>query len=121
MNGWLGAAGLAAAFTFCIHTFVGGRMIAKPLLEGDLPAQMKTVLYGCWHFATICLAAFVVAFFLAAFYPVLISLAWFVSGIFSVLCLMALAIAVWGGAPFLRSPHWMMFSVTALLGFVGAA
>ena len=58
MNNWLIAAAALAALTTLVHFFVGGRQVAKPLLEtGELNSLVKFTHYFCWHIVTIALAA----------------------------------------------------------------
>ncbi|HSX62266.1 MAG TPA: hypothetical protein VLF18_18945 [Tahibacter sp.] len=58
MNTWLAAAAAVAFATFLIHTFVGGREIARPLLAArDLPRIPRLTAYYCWHMVTILLLA----------------------------------------------------------------
>src|SRR6478735_10545487 len=62
MNPWLGAAALAAFSTFLIHTFVGGRLIARPLLAArDLPRVPRLTVYYCWHMVSLLLFGMAVA------------------------------------------------------------
>ncbi len=57
-----GAAGGLAAIWLAVHTFVGGREIARPIIEAaELPSVVKHTQYLCWHFTTVaigCIAAF---------------------------------------------------------------
>lgn len=58
MDPWIGAAAVAAFVTFLIHTFLGGREIATPLLAAtDLRRIPKYTSYYCWHMVTIVLLA----------------------------------------------------------------
>jgi hypothetical protein len=119
MNSWLFAAGVAAVFTFSVHTFIGGRLIARPFLEGDYPARIKVVLYGCWHLATITLAMQAGALFWAAYEPSAAMLAWAAATLYAAYFAMTVWIILLMKAGFKRTPHWLMFSVTACLAFAG--
>lgn len=58
MNAWLVAAAAAAFATFLVHTFVGGRAIAAPLLAATALARVpRYTAYYCWHMVTLLLAA----------------------------------------------------------------
>lgn len=50
------AAGLSL-FNLALHFFIGGRSIARPLLDTpDLTTEVKYVLYYCWHLVTLAIA-----------------------------------------------------------------
>ncbi|MEM7644653.1 MAG: hypothetical protein AAF366_19330 [Pseudomonadota bacterium] len=55
-NAWLLGAGLAMALIWAIHTFLGGRDIARPLVRADLEDVVKWTQYYCWHLVTLTLA-----------------------------------------------------------------
>lgn len=58
MNTWLIAASALAALTALVHFFVGGRQVAKPLLDSDeISSLVKYTHYFCWHIVTLALAA----------------------------------------------------------------
>lgn len=62
-----GSAGALAAIWLAVHTFVGGRQIARPLLEAtELPPVVRHTQYLCWHFTTVAIAAMAAFFLLAA-------------------------------------------------------
>lgn len=62
MNAWLAAAAAVAFATFLVHTFVGGREIAAPLLAAkSLPRVPRYTAYYCWHMVTLLLAAMAAA------------------------------------------------------------
>ncbi len=53
-----------------MHTFVGGVIVAKPLLaDGSLPRASKWLNYYCWHVVTVLLAALCAAFAYIAWRP----------------------------------------------------
>ncbi len=57
MTIWLTAAAGVAIVTFAVHTFVGGRFAARPLLASDaLPKATVWLNYMCWHMVTVLLA-----------------------------------------------------------------
>jgi hypothetical protein len=50
-----------------VHTFVGGRQIARPLVEAvELPPVVRHTQYLCWHFTTVAIACMAVFFLVAA-------------------------------------------------------
>jgi hypothetical protein len=58
-NRLLFIAGLLAAFTAAVHTFVGTYEVHGPLLGSALPKPLALLLYACWHLVTVvlCLSA----------------------------------------------------------------
>lgn len=48
-------AGLLAAFTAALHTFVGTYEVHTPLLDSSLPRPLALLLYACWHLVTVAL------------------------------------------------------------------
>ena len=63
------AAGLSL-FNLALHFFIGGRSIARPLLEtAGLTDEVKYVQYYCWHLATLSIALQLGLFVIAAFMP----------------------------------------------------
>jgi hypothetical protein len=62
-----GSAGALAAIWLAVHTFVGGRQIARPLVEAtSLSPVVRHTQYLCWHFTTVAIAAMAAFFLLAA-------------------------------------------------------
>lgn len=62
------SAGSLAAIWWAIHTFVGGRQIARPLVAAtELPPLVRHTQYLCWHFTTVPFACMATFYFLAAF------------------------------------------------------
>lgn len=62
-----GAAGGLAATWLAVHTFLGGREIAQPLIAATtLKPVVRHTQYLCWHFTTVAIAAMVLFYALAA-------------------------------------------------------
>ena len=59
------AAGLSALWA-AVHIFLGGRSIAVPLLDSNMPRVPKYTQYFCWHIVTLTIAALALFFALAA-------------------------------------------------------
>lgn len=114
-------ASLSALVTFAVHTFTGGRVVARPLLaDTHLPPASKWLNYYCWHITTVLLAAMAIAFAATALdaryaaFPLLFGpLA---------LCLAGLsaAIAIKAGMAPLRLPSTSLFALTGGLGVASA-
>ena len=120
MDPWTGAAAIAAFATFLIHTILGGREIATPLLAAtDLHRIPKYTSYYCWHMVTI------VLFAMAA------GLAWggwagdraLVVALFALavaFCVLSLAmVRAFRVSPW-HMPQWSLFLLIALLSGIGA-
>jgi hypothetical protein len=121
MNTWILAAAVAAFATFLIHTFLGGREIATPLLAAqDLPRIPKCTSYYCWHLVTIVLLFMALALGWGAWggERVLVAAVLLLSVAF---CLLSLGmVAAFRVSPWLM-PQWSLFLVVALLAGIGLA
>ena len=119
MNPWLGAAALAAFSTFLVHTFVGGRLIARTLLAArDLPRVPRLTVYYCWHMVSLLLLGMAVALAWAACHasPALVVASGALAAAFAVLSLGL--IAAWRVNPW-HMPQWTLFLVIAALSGLG--
>ncbi len=68
INTGFALAALAALVTFCVHTFVGGRFAAAPLLVApDLAPATRWLNYMTWHMVTALLAVMTIALGWSAF------------------------------------------------------
>lgn len=113
------AAAFVAAITFCVHTFVGGPIVAGPLIRNqDLPEASKWLSYYCWHIATLVIAALAVALFWlsgtdddALRRPAVVFFATLISGLAG----LSVVIALVGSINPLRFPSTTLFFVTACL------
>jgi len=57
MNTFLVIAAGLSLFNLALHVFMGGRSIARPLLEAPgLTDEVRFVQYYCWHLATLGIA-----------------------------------------------------------------
>lgn len=111
---------LSAAFvgiiTFYIHTFIGGKIVARPLLaDNNLPKASKWLNYYCWHIATLTILFVSFRFFKLALFPIsseLIELSIFA------LCLSVLSaiVALKGGINPLKFPSTTLFFLMGIIG-----
>lgn len=120
MNEWFLAAGIVSVITACIHTFLGGIHVVRPLLaiEG-LTRASRWLNYYCWHITTILLVAMAIVFLRAAFAAEMretAALMTILAASNSVLCF---AVALKGSVPPYRFPALTLFAVTAALGTMG--
>ena len=106
---------LFAGTAFVVHTFVGGREVARPLLaDRSLPPASKWLNYYCWHVTTALLAAVTVAMAWAAFDERLMPVVGFI-GIFAVIsALLSVAVALKARINPLRFPSTSLLAGTGL-------
>lgn len=69
MNIYFSIAAVLSLGMVLLHTFMGGRVIAAPLLASDLPGVPKYTSYFCWHITTLALAGLAIMFAYAAYQP----------------------------------------------------
>ncbi|WP_428642788.1 hypothetical protein [Roseibium sp.] len=115
------AAGLSAGVCL-IHTFLGGREIAVPLLQAaDLAPVPKYVSYFCWHIVTIALAAIAAMFAFAAMRPDSLELAWAATGLTGAICLLGLAVPPMKKQTYAHMPQGWLFLPITVLGAIGVS
>ncbi|MEM9300551.1 MAG: hypothetical protein AAGE01_00485 [Pseudomonadota bacterium] len=107
----------AVAFVaFLVHTFVGGRRVARPLLaDRSLPPASKWLNYYCWHAATVMLAFVTIAFAWAAVDPTLAPVVVFGGTLAVALSALSAAVASKAGIHPLRFPSTSLLAGTGLL------
>ena len=115
---WLWLASAVALANWCVHAFVGGPQIVRPLLASDLPDMPKYVLHFVWHVATITLLSFPVSYALAAIYPPAWPLALMSTVLAALIGLMIAGMAAARRLPFLVTPQWTLFLIVALFGLL---
>lgn len=119
MNLWLVAAAVAAFATFLIHTVIGGREIARPLLAArDIGRIPQLTVYFCWHMVTIVLFAMSLALAWAAWRAntplvVLMTALAFAFTALSLGLVVACRVRPW------YLPQWSLFAVIAGLAGMG--
>ena len=108
------ASGLAL-LTFGVHTFVGGKVVARPLLaDRSLPRASKWLNYFCWHVVTLLLAAMTVALGYSAATGQGTELAAFL-GLLSIGCsALSAGVALRAGINPLRFPSTSLFFAVAV-------
>ncbi|MBA2771505.1 MAG: hypothetical protein H0U34_05755 [Sphingomonas sp.] len=121
MNGFLIAACGAALISFCVHTFIGGRFAAKPLLAAEgLPKATIWLNYFTWHIATFLLLILSATFLFAGIGRLHRDAALVAAAIALMISLLSVAITLKGRIPIHRFPASYLLAATALLGLVGA-
>lgn len=118
-NMFFAAASGLAALWLIIHTFVGGRETARPLLQAaSLAPVVRHTQYLCWHFTTVAIASMAALFLFAGFTGIaayatsatLLAAGFFVAGV-------ATAFAL--GENHARLPQGWLFLPVAGLGVAG--
>lgn len=108
-------AAAASVVTFLVHTFVGGRRVAAPLLaDRSLPKPSKWLNYYCWHVTTVLIAFMAGGFLWLAFDPHLPSLV-FLGALAFALSVLSAAVALKAGIGPLRFPSTSLFAAIAII------
>lgn len=119
MNAWLAAAAAAAFATFLVHTFVGGREIASPLLAATSLARVpRYTAYYCWHMVTLLLAAMAAALGWTAFHAN-VALTVLMLALAIGFAVLSLALVVQFRVSPWHLPQWTFFVVIAVLTAAG--
>lgn len=114
---FLWSAAAACALAFAVHTFVGGRVVARPLLaDRSLPKPAKWLAYYCWHIATVLVAAMAAAYGWAAWSGQARDMTIAVTVVAAALGALSAGVALRAGINPLRFPSTSLFAVTACLG-----
>jgi hypothetical protein len=116
------AASVSAFVTFCVHTFVGGPVVARPLLADEgLPRASKWLNYYCWHITTVLLLCMSASYAYAAMMPGGVD----VAAVMTALCVVLSALSAWvarkGRINPWRFPSTTLFAVTAIIAALGCA
>ncbi len=113
------AAGGLAAIWLVVHIVLGGREIARPLLQATaLDAQVRHTQYLCWHFTTVAIACMALFFSVAAFSGITAyatSATLLAVGFFGV----GVGLVVAMGENHARLPQGWLFLPVAALGLAG--
>ena len=120
MNTLLALAAGLSALTVLIHTFLGGRKIADPLLKAtDLAPVPKYVSYFCWHLVTIVLAVIAAMFAIAAIYPDSWELGWAATFLAASFCLLGIVLPPLKKQSYKAMPQGWFFLPIAIFGATG--
>lgn len=119
MNLSLIIAAVIALITWAIHTFVGTRQIAGPLLAAEMRPEPKYTNFYCWHLVTIVLLAMSGSFAYAAWVPAGRDVA-IVATILSLSFMLWSAILIaWKYPKPMRLPQWILFGAISVAGVLG--
>ncbi len=121
MNVALIVAASLSLITWAIHTFLGGREVARPLLRSSMKPVPKYTNYYCWHLVTLTLAAMTAGFAYAALVPAGLDVALLMTALSASFCIWSLALVLWKRRRLLELPQWSLFlliTVAAVIGLV---
>lgn len=111
------AAGLAL-LTFFIHTFSGGKAVARPLLaDTSLDAPVKWLSYYCWHIATLLLLSMTLAFTWIGYANAVTSsqsLLVFLAALSAALSVLSIRVALKAAINPLKFPSTVLFALIAI-------
>jgi len=111
------AAAVMSVVTFVTHTFIGGPVVAKPLLENtNLPKASKWLNYYTWHVTTIFTLSMGGAYVYVALNPNKPELVVFLTIITGALSVLSGAVAIKGKINPFRFPSTSLFASVSLLG-----
>lgn len=121
MNSVLFLAAVSAFVSFCVHTFVGGRYAAKPLLVATaLPRASVWLNYFTWHIVTVHLLVFTAVLACGAADIVHHDAIVLVGILAACVSVTSVAVTLKAGIPPLRFPASYLLGVTAALSLWGA-
>ncbi|MCJ9430700.1 hypothetical protein [Kordiimonas marina] len=120
MNSYFLTAGLFCAITGVIHSWIGGREIATPLLSvRDMHPVAKFSNYYCWHVVSIVLFAMTGCYLFAAFRPGSADLAVLATILALAFACWNLALILWKRQRIGLMPQWAMFLAISVAGGIG--
>lgn len=120
MNWLLFAAAIASLMTFLAHLFLGGRDVAKPLLNApDIEEVTKLTTYYCWHIVTILLFAMTGAYFYVSLIQFDLPLTIAITSLAGACALLNIGLIAIRQLKPLDYPQWVFFIPITLLGVLG--
>lgn len=103
-----------------VHLTIGQKEVARPLLLTDaLPADVKYILFLCWHTVTLVMVLAAIAYIAAAFSPDHAAYALAATITMGLLSLWCLVVTIWNKQRQRDMPQWIAFALVALLGAWG--
>lgn len=121
MTSVLTLASVSAFVSFCVHTFVGGRYAARPLLAATtLPRATVWLNYFTWHIVTVHLAIYTAVLAAGAAGMVHRDAILLVAILAASVSVTSIAVTLKAGISPLRFPASYLLAVTSALSFWGA-
>ncbi len=119
MTLFLWGAAASAIVTFALHTFAGGKAVARPLLADEsLPKASKWLNYYCWHITTVVIAFIAVMFAWLALTTPQTDIIFALSSLTAVLSLLSAGVAIKAGMHPLKFPSTSLFAIIAAFGWL---
>lgn len=118
-NPWIFSAFALAVLMAGIHVVVGGRLIARPLLESDLADLPRLTLYLCWHGITIVLAGMALLYADGLFWRRRRDSVIVASGLAAAFFGLGWALILAFGLSPLDLPQWIVFGPMGIFGWLG--
>jgi hypothetical protein len=103
-----------------IHVFVGGKLIAEPLLASALGELPRLTLYLCWHGVTIVLAGMALLAADALFWRRRADSMYLLAGLAGVFTVLVSAAILRFAVSPLDLPQWIAFAPMSAAAFFGA-
>lgn len=119
MNIAFAIAGVLALATGGIHTFLGGKEAAVPLLASKLLPVPKFTNYYTWHMVTITLFAMACGYFYGAFSPDGFEIAVLLTGLSVCYAALSFGLIITKKRRLLELPQWSLFLVISIAALFG--
>lgn len=120
MNVCFALAAVLSLITFGVHTFVGGKYAARPLLAAPrFDKASRWLNYMCWHMVTAVLLVFTGGFAWAALRPEAVEVAMLLIGLAVPLSAISVWVALKGGIQPWRFPSSWLFALITVAGLCG--
>ena len=120
MDPWWTLAAGTCLLTAAIHTFVGERWVARPLLAADrLGTVSKLTAFYCWHMVTILLFAMTAGFVRAASVPAAHELGVACTALAGTFAVWSVALVIWARVSPRILPQWALFLPMVVFGALG--
>lgn len=117
---FLWSAAAMSIVTFIVHTFIGGPIVAVPLLnDNNLPKASKWLNYYCWHITTIYTLFMGFAYAYVAIYSDRPELVVFLTILNISLSSLSVVVAIKGKINPFKFPSTSLFAIVAILGLMG--
>ena len=120
LNPGFALAALLCLLTFAVHTFVGGKYAARPLLAAhDFDRASRWLNYMTWHMVTVLLLVMTAGYAWAAFVPQAREVGVLLTGLAAILSPLSVWVAMKGGIKPWRFPSSWLFALIVAAGLFG--
>jgi hypothetical protein len=120
VNAGFATAAVLSMITFAVHTFVGGKFAARPLLQAhDFHKASRWLNYMTWHMVTVLLVVMAAGYGWAAVVPSATDVAMLLTILAAMLSPLAVWVALKGGIAPWRFPASWLFALIVLASLWG--